>query len=111
MSLASELLDRQHYAEAAAVCTDLLSRTPDFRRTAPADIPQDIANGADMKLYVEARFYAIAHNYLGVARARQGSLPEAVAHFREALRLMPQFADARRNLTRALQESGRGSQR
>ncbi len=42
------------------------------------------------------------HNDLGVALARQGRQTEAVAKFREALRLKPDFAPAKANLARAL---------
>jgi tetratricopeptide (TPR) repeat protein len=38
---------------------------------------------------------AEGHNALGVALARLGRMPEAVAHFEEALRLKPDLAEAR----------------
>jgi len=42
----------------------------------------------------------LAHNGLGVVLLRQGKIAEASDHFREALRLRPDFAPARKNLER-----------
>jgi tetratricopeptide (TPR) repeat protein len=43
-----------------------------------------------------------AHNNLGIALGSMGDLDEAIAEFRAALALKPDFADARRNLETAL---------
>jgi tetratricopeptide (TPR) repeat protein len=43
-----------------------------------------------------------AHNNLGFALFQAGRIPEAIAHYREALRLQPDFAEARYNLGTAL---------
>ncbi len=48
----------------------------------------------------------IAHNGLGVALMKQGRVAEAAAHFREALRLKPDYDFARANLERALAALG-----
>ncbi|MCP4693173.1 MAG: tetratricopeptide repeat protein, partial [Desulfobacterales bacterium] len=42
--------------------------------------------------------YAEAHNNMGGALASRGKLEEAIHHFSEALRIKPDFTDARRNL-------------
>jgi len=42
------------------------------------------------------------HNDLGIALAETGRLPEAIAEFRQALRLKPDFEDAKANLARAI---------
>ncbi|MEO8055769.1 MAG: tetratricopeptide repeat protein, partial [Acidobacteriota bacterium] len=44
----------------------------------------------------------LAHNGLGVVLMLQGKEAEAVEHFRESLRLKPDYASARANLDRAL---------
>jgi tetratricopeptide (TPR) repeat protein len=49
---------------------------------------------------------AKTHNDLGVALAMQGKFDEAISYFTQALRLDPDYADARRNLQRALQRRG-----
>jgi Flp pilus assembly protein TadD len=49
--------------------------------------------------------YPEAHNNLGVALARQGKINEAIAHFSEAVRLKPDYMQARANLQFALQEA------
>jgi len=46
--------------------------------------------------------YAEARNNLGIALGMSGRLDEAINQFREALRVKPDFADARRNLEMAL---------
>jgi hypothetical protein len=38
---------------------------------------------------------------LGVALASQGKIPEAVSYFAEAVRLRPNFTEARNNLAHA----------
>ena len=50
---------------------------------------------------------SLAHNDLGVALAGQGRLEEAVAHYREALRIVPDYADAHYNFGNALAAEGR----
>jgi tetratricopeptide (TPR) repeat protein len=49
----------------------------------------------------------IAHSNLGLAMYGRGLVPEAVSHYREALRLKPDFDAARVNLGNALAHSGR----
>jgi len=46
--------------------------------------------------------YAEVHNNLGIALARKGRLEDAEGHFKEALRLRPDFAGARNNVTKIL---------
>jgi Flp pilus assembly protein TadD len=41
-----------------------------------------------------------AHNGLGVAYARQGNITRAVEEWKEAVRLRPDFEDARANLNK-----------
>ncbi len=48
----------------------------------------------------------IAHNNLGFALARKGKLSEASAHFNEAIRISPQFADAYLNLGETFLNTG-----
>jgi protein O-mannosyl-transferase len=48
----------------------------------------------------------VAHNNLGLTLAEQGRTDEAIAHFREALRIDPGYAKARYNLGMALAEQG-----
>ena len=44
---------------------------------------------------------APAHNNLGVALASAGAVAEAATHFAEAVRLQPDFTEARQNLAAA----------
>jgi tetratricopeptide (TPR) repeat protein len=50
---------------------------------------------------------AVAHNALGFAQRDLGHLDRALAHFQEAVRIWPRFAEARTNLGEALIASGR----
>ena len=50
-----------------------------------------------------------AHNQLGIALAKRGKIEDAIAEYREALRLDPEFAEAHRNLgTSLLQQEKAG---
>jgi protein O-mannosyl-transferase len=49
----------------------------------------------------------IANNNLGVSLAGQGKLDEAIAHYSEALRIKPDYADAHNNLGAALADQGK----
>ncbi len=51
--------------------------------------------------------YAEAHNNLGIALARKGKIEDAVAHFREALRIKPDFVDAHNALRKTLKLQGK----
>jgi len=44
---------------------------------------------------------------LGLAEERRGNRPEAILHYREALRLDPQYAEARLGLNRVTLEPER----
>jgi tetratricopeptide (TPR) repeat protein len=56
----------------------------------------------------ESSFFksSFAHSNLGVALYGQGKLPEAIRHYREALRINPNFAQAHNNLGKALADRG-----
>jgi tetratricopeptide (TPR) repeat protein len=52
----------------------------------------------------------VAHDNLGVALSKQGKQAEALGHYAEAVRLNPNFAEARYNLGVALEERGQPEQ-
>ena len=54
--------------------------------------------------------YAEAHNNLGNALVQTGRAPEAIDHYKEALRITPNSADAHNNLAAALAQMGRTSE-
>jgi len=49
----------------------------------------------------------LAHNNLGFALLGQGKIQEAIAHYTEALRIRPDYADANNNLGSALMRQGK----
>jgi hypothetical protein len=51
--------------------------------------------------------YAEAYNNLGAALAQRGKIEEAIAHYRQALRIKPDFAEAHDNLGIALKRMGK----
>jgi protein O-mannosyl-transferase len=107
--LATALLDEKRYDEVAGVCAKLLSRLDRLRNIPANKIPESVSgNGESMRLFVDARYYAIAHNCMGISCAKRGLLSEAIGHFREAVRILPGFEKAQRNLTEALAEIARG---
>jgi tetratricopeptide (TPR) repeat protein len=53
---------------------------------------------------------AAGHNGMGVALASRGRTDEAIVHYREALRLRPEFAQALGNLGQARWEAGRADE-
>lgn len=53
---------------------------------------------------------AVAHTNLGVELAMQGSIEEAMAHYREAIRIDPKAAQAYNNLGMLLDAQGKGEE-
>jgi Flp pilus assembly protein TadD len=64
-------------------------------------LEEAVAQYLEALAFVSAPRAAEVHNDLGVALAGLGRLPEAREHFRVALRIRPDFPDARANLSRA----------
>ncbi len=52
---------------------------------------------------------AVAYSDLGEILRKRGQLEEAIAHFRKALALQPDFAEARANLEAALKTRNNAS--
>jgi protein O-mannosyl-transferase len=52
----------------------------------------------------------VAHNDLGIALARRGEAAAAISHYRKALEIAPDFADAHYNLALALADGGKSSE-
>ena len=57
-------------------------------------------------LLAGVQYYAEAHNNLGNDLVRLGKLPEAIAHYEQALRIEPDYAKAHYNLGNALFKLG-----
>jgi tetratricopeptide (TPR) repeat protein len=56
---------------------------------------------------IEPRF-AEAHNYLGMALLQACRVQEAIEHYRQALRIKPDYMEAQMNLDRALERGSSG---
>jgi tetratricopeptide (TPR) repeat protein len=52
----------------------------------------------------------VAHNYLGLAVIKQGRMQEGIAHFEDALRIRPDFAEAHNDLGNALLQVGKNQE-
>jgi hypothetical protein len=98
LNLGSALLRGARYAEAEAEGREVARQLDYCAALGADDVPAWGEDAAGAAIYREARHYALAHNIIGVASIHQGDTTEAEKHFREAVRLLPQFADADRNL-------------
>jgi tetratricopeptide (TPR) repeat protein len=61
--------------------------------------------GGRVRADADAPNFVEAHNYVGVVLLKLGKVQEAIAHFSEAVRLKPDYAEARQNLNIALETS------
>ena len=68
---------------------------------ASKQFPEAISHYREAVKHATGNTAAEAHNALGVVLATTGSVESAIMHFREALRLRPDYAEARANLDRA----------
>jgi tetratricopeptide (TPR) repeat protein len=107
LNLATALIDNGRHSEAAVAGKDALSRLPDLSRTDTADLPRNVRSLSQAEAYRDARLYAHAHNLVGVSLAARDRPHEAIPHFSEAVRLLPQFRNAARNLERARAAAGK----
>jgi protein O-mannosyl-transferase len=109
LNLSCSLLDQGRFGEVTLVCSNVLVRLQDSSGMTSRSIPEQPADAKSARLYINARYYAHAHNYMGVACAKSGQLAEAVDHFQEAVRILPQFVTAECNLAQAIAERDRAS--
>lgn len=98
ISLSSAFINALRYEEAGIVCSNFLSRCPDFANMTFDEANQFIRPG----LPPLPMYYAMIHNNLGLIDINLNSSEAAQQHYREALRIFPTFEAARRNLGHAL---------
>jgi hypothetical protein len=98
LNLASALLAAGRNAEAGREARAVTDELDYCSALGAEDVPAWGRTAKEAELYRDARHYAIAHNYMGIACIRRGDRSAAEAHFAEAVRLLPQFGDAARNL-------------
>lgn len=94
IALASALIDKAQYGDAASVCSNMLDRLPPLPDAGTLSAARfDSPDQHALHLY-----YAMAHNNLGVIAMAQTNYPVAKGHYREALSAFPGIYLARRNL-------------
>ena len=71
------------------------------------DSPYPPVRAAALRLLLGHGENAVAHYHTGIALKRTGRMNEAVAHYQEALRIKPNFAEAHYNLSIILKGLGR----
>ena len=89
LGIGAFLLGRGEHDGAEAYFKKILTHVPEISESTPAH---------------HLTVYAMTHNNLGVIRYREGKYSAAATHFREAIRVVPQLKDARKNLKNAIQK-------
>lgn len=102
LCLASELMRVGERRQAAEHCLLVIDRLATIAPQQKEELDAQYQEAAGAKLRHLVVYYASAHNLLGVALASSGEAQMAIPHFREALRVLPELADARHNLAAAL---------
>lgn len=110
----SKLVDDKKYAEARALCEEMLRQRPGFAechlqmsKIALADGQLEAALTAARKAVAVGPKNERAHLQLAGLLKERGDLDEAIAHYRQALEIQPDTPDTRLSLGRALAEKGR----
>ena len=109
----NKLVEEKKYAQARALCEDMLRQRPGFAdchlqmsKIAAAGGNLDAALTAAAKAVAVAPKNERAHLQLAALLKERGDLDGAIAHFRQALALEPNAPDTRMLLGRALAEKG-----
>jgi arylsulfatase A-like enzyme/Tfp pilus assembly protein PilF len=109
----NKLVEDKKYAEARALCDDMLRQRPGFAdchlqmsKIAAAEGNLDAARTAAAKAVAVGPRNERAHLQLAGLLKERGDLDGAIAHFRQALALEPSAPDTRIGLGRALAEKG-----
>ena len=109
----NKLVEAKKYAEARALCDDMLRQRPGFAdchlqmsKIAAAEGNLDAARTAAAKAVAVGPKNARAHLQLAALLRERGDLDGAIGHFRQALALDPDAPDTRTWLGRALAEKG-----
>jgi Flp pilus assembly protein TadD len=117
-ALGSALVERGEYGEAISLLESFVREHPRDREIASAREELALARRALLVNLLKAQRFgeaeaqsralialrandAEAHNLLGVALASQDRIDDAINEFAEAVRLNPQYTEARNNLARA----------
>lgn len=110
----NKLVDDKDYAEARALCEEMLRQRPGFAdchlqmsKVALADGEREAALRAARKAVEVGPQNERAQLHLAGLLRERGDLEAAVAHFRRALEIQPGSPDARLSLGRTLAELGR----
>jgi tetratricopeptide (TPR) repeat protein len=84
-----------------------LADRPVWRRAARYGWGLLLGFSVAFNLLASVEYRAVAQNNLGCNLLSLGTVPEAIAHYEQALRLSPDYADAHYNLGIALVQSGK----
>jgi protein O-GlcNAc transferase len=102
------------YTQAATYFEEAIVRKPDYADAYFSRASMLAASGREaealpvfekaLQLQLAPEWKASAHNTMGTILARGGNLQQAEKHFRAALAISPNSAEARRNLALALEQ-------
>ena len=111
--LADILADAGNFDEAGVNCREALRLKPGFPEVEILDARILVrANKQDQAIAILSRLVQqvpadpVAHDTLGLALSQNGDLPGAIAHYRRALDLKPDYAGARFHLAALLAQQG-----
>jgi len=106
LGLNAGLLKRKEYDEAEEYGRRLLALLPDFSRMSYAELPKGGETPAARRVRYHSFLYASCRNNMGTSRFNQGDVDGAIEHYREAIRIFPDYVAARDNLAFAFFRKG-----
>jgi tetratricopeptide (TPR) repeat protein len=107
LGLSAGLLKQERYAESEQYAKKLLSLLPDFSKVRADQMPDTPVTNQERRMHYKAWLYASAHNNIGASLFNRGGIAQALGHYQEAVRIMPDHVDANANLARTYMAVGK----
>jgi tetratricopeptide (TPR) repeat protein len=106
INLSAHYLSKGEMDTTISYCNEALKHLPDFRRLEINELRRMKYNPDVDQLFREVSYYSRAHNNIGLALRGQGKLDDAILHFKEATRLIPENASSLVNLASVMFDKG-----
>jgi protein O-mannosyl-transferase len=98
VNLSGYYLSTGKSGKALEYCKEAVKHLPDFSKTGVEELDPRRAGSDVERRYREVSFYSRIHNNFGLALQQQGRVDEAIAHYKEATRLVPNNAAPQVNM-------------